>query len=177
MAADPSPFPLIVTAVLPGDIQRWANALRDAHYPPERNRVEAHVTLFYALRPAMRDEVRAMLAGMAAVHAPVTAQLDGVRDLGSGTALAIRSPGMMALRARMAERLHGMLTAQDIAEPRLHITIQNKVSRSAARALQKYLSGWLEPRRFTFTGLAAHHYLHGTWENAGQWSFRGREKA
>ncbi|MFN3551509.1 MAG: 2'-5' RNA ligase family protein [Novosphingobium meiothermophilum] len=158
-------------------MQRWADALRVAHYPPERNRVQAHVTLFHALRPTMRDEVCAMLAGMGGSYAPVAAYLDGIMDLGTGTALAITSPGMMALRARMAEHLHGMLTAQDMAEPRLHITVQNKVSRNAARALQKYLSGWLEPRRFVFTGLAVHRYRGSSWENAGQWSFRGCEKA
>lgn len=177
MKASPPDGPLIVTALLPGDIQRWADTLRGAHYPADRNRVRAHVTLFHALMPSMQREVHAMLAEIASTHAPVAARLNGVLDLGSGTALAVHSPGLLALRARMAERLHGTLSAQDEGEPRLHITIQNKVVRLAARALQSELARRLEPRRFAFTGLALHHYRGGPWENAGHWSFRGREKA
>ena len=41
--------PLILTAELPPDLHRWATELRRAHFPPERNLLEAHVTLFHAL--------------------------------------------------------------------------------------------------------------------------------
>ena len=41
--------PLLITAELPRDVFAWVDALRRAHYPPERNRLGAHVTLFHAL--------------------------------------------------------------------------------------------------------------------------------
>ena len=41
--------PLILTAQLPDDMHARYTALRDAHFPPERNYLEAHVTLFHAL--------------------------------------------------------------------------------------------------------------------------------
>mgnify|MGYP004351873915 CR=1 FL=1 len=44
-----SDSPLILTAQLPADLHRWATALRTEHFPPERNYLEAHVTLFHAL--------------------------------------------------------------------------------------------------------------------------------
>ena len=49
---DPLYAPLIVTAELPADVMAWADGLRRAHFPPERNQVRAHVTLFHALPPA-----------------------------------------------------------------------------------------------------------------------------
>ncbi len=105
--------PFIVTAELPGDILAWADGLRAKHFPPERNHLAAHVTLFHAFAPSLREELRAMLGVVAAEFAPPQARLDGVMNLGKGTALAIRSPAMLAIREHIAERFHGALTAQD----------------------------------------------------------------
>jgi 2'-5' RNA ligase superfamily len=100
-------------------------------------------------------------------------RLDSQRS--RGTALAIRSPAMLAVRQEIAEHFHGVLTAQDRHEPRLHITIQNKVSGEAARALQEALAASLKPRRFAFAGLGLHLYRETHWEPVGIWPFRGKQ--
>lgn len=166
--------PLIVTALLPPDLHRWATRLRAAHYPPERNFLEAHVTLFHALPPFCEAEVRDALAAAAREHAPPSARLEGMMSLGGGTALRLASPAMLALRERLAASFHGLLTAQDQHPPRLHVTIQNKVSPSEARALQAELEAALEPRGFAFAGLALYRYLGGPWEEVRKYAFRGR---
>ncbi|RIV79808.1 2'-5' RNA ligase family protein [Pelagerythrobacter aerophilus] len=171
-----APAPLIVTAELPPDIHRWATRLRAAHYPPERNMLEAHVTLFHALPPGSEDEVRDRLARLAAEYAPVAVRLEGVMSLGTGTALHLTSPDMLALRSDLAAQFHGLLTSQDAHEPRLHITIQNKASPQAARDLQRTLSAEVEPRTFTFSGLALHRYRGGPWEFVKRWAFRGKKR-
>jgi len=74
--------PLIVTAELPRDLQAWANRLRRAHYPAERNRVEAHLTLFHALPPSCEAELRDALAAAAGEHPPIPARLEGAMSLG-----------------------------------------------------------------------------------------------
>ena len=66
----PRNAPLLVTAELPPDIYSWAEGLRRQHYPPERNRVRAHVTLFHALPPSVEDEVRRLLAHHAKAPPP-----------------------------------------------------------------------------------------------------------
>jgi hypothetical protein len=166
--------PFILTAELPADLFACANDLRRAHYPPERNQLAAHVTLFHALAPSLAEEIKRVLAGEAAVHAAVAARLSGVMDLGKGTALAIESAEMLALRDRIADHFHGALSAQDQHRPRLHVTVQNKVTPQVARALQSRLRVTFVPRDFRFTGLALHIYRGGPWEAAGRWSFRGR---
>ncbi|MFM6829022.1 MAG: 2'-5' RNA ligase family protein [Novosphingobium sp.] len=168
--------PLIVTAQLPPPLQNWANDLRQAHFPPERNYLNAHVTLFHALPASVLDEARDLLARLAAQHAPVDARLSAVMDLGGGTAIRIESPGMIDLRDQLAEHFRGMLSRQDSHAPRLHVTIQNKVERKEAQALQREMHGAFEPRAFRFSGLALHRYLGGPWEPAGQWSFRGNAR-
>jgi len=168
-------MPFIVTAELPPDLLSWADGLRQQHFPPERNWLKAHVTLFHAFAPSLREELRSVLAAMAGEYAPPAARLDGLMNLGKGTALAISSPAMLEVRERIAERFHGALTAQDSHQPRLHITIQNKVLPDAAKALQLTLAEAITARSFRFAGLGLHLYCNPHWEAQGVWRFRGKE--
>ncbi|WP_233998203.1 2'-5' RNA ligase family protein [Erythrobacter sp. QSSC1-22B] len=164
---------LILTAELPPELHRWATDLRTAHFPPERNHLEAHVTLFHAIPPQCEEELRRLLAREVGSIAPIRARLEGLMPLGSGTALRLASPGILDLRDAIAEHLHGLLTAQDQHRPRLHVTIQNKVAPKEAKALRALLAGTFEPRDFEFPGLALHRYLGGPWEFVRRFAFRG----
>ena len=170
------PAPFIVTAELPLDILAWADALRRQHYPAERNKLAAHVTLFHSFAPSLRNGLRDVLAGMATEFAAPAARINRTLDLGSGTALAITSSGMTEIRALIAAHFHGALTAQDLHEPRLHITIQNKVIRRLAIALQQELLTSLRARDFAFRGLALQIFRTTHWETLGQWPFRGKSR-
>ncbi|MGB3165991.1 MAG: 2'-5' RNA ligase family protein [Alteraurantiacibacter sp.] len=165
--------PLIVTALLPEDMQSWADALRTAHFPPERNYLDAHVTLFHALPPSCEDEVRQCLVALARENAPVPGRLLGIMKLGKGTALKLESDGMIGIWRELADRFHGMLTPQDEHKPRLHVTVQNKVSLEKAKALQGQLGPQVTPRDFAFRGLGLHAYRGGPWEHLKSVHFRG----
>jgi len=171
--------PLVVTVRMPAALFACLDALRRAHFPPGRNHVPAHVTLFHALPPSAEDETRRLLARAAATRAPPEAFLRGLSDFGTGTAVAIHSPALDALHAELAETFHGLLTAQDAARPRFHVTIQNKAPRPEARALQTALAGRFLDERFRFAGLDLHRYQPlpgggGTWQALAGWTFRGR---
>lgn len=173
--------PLLVTAELPDDVLSWADALRRAHYPPERNRLRAHVTLFHALPPSAGEEVRALLAEVAAAAAPPEARITGVMKLDHGTALAVESPATLALHAQLAERLHGLVQQKDARPLRLHVTVQNKVPRSDAAALQTKLAAGLaaglEPRRFRFHGFGLYEWDGALWGLERVYRFRGARSA
>ncbi len=168
--------PFIVTAALPQEIQGWAEGLRRAHYPPHRNHLHAHVTMFHSFAPSLFEELRDFLPEIAREFAPPQAQITGVMDLGTGTAIAIESEPLLALRALIAEHFHGALTAQDLYEPRPHITVQNKVTKREARALQAQLAIEVEPRGFAFPALELHLYEGGPWKQIKRCAFRGREQ-
>lgn len=165
--------PLIVTAELPLDLSSWANQLRQDHFPPERNFLKAHVTMFHALPPSCEAELRDLLAGMTRDKPPIPARLEGLMKLGKGTALQISSPVMIALWEEMAEHFHGLLIPQDMHAPRLHVTVQNKVTIEEARALQAHLEPLVIPHDFTFRGFELHAYKQGPWEFIKRWRFRG----
>ena len=167
--------PLIVTATLsPGD-QRRFDALRRLHFPPERNHLAAHLTLFHHLPPARFDELCTLLRQLAA-DGPPAAQVTGVYSLGRGVAYRVDAPAMLALRDRVAEWFAADLTPQDQAQPRLHITVQNKVEPAVAKALLAELAGEFVPHPLAITGFAVHYYRGGPWETAAQIGFRGSAK-
>ena len=165
--------PFILTALLPRDLHRWATALRTEHFPPERNYLEAHVTLFHALPPQCEDELRQVLLTTAARTVPPAGRIHGLMSLGGGTAIWLQSEELLDMRASIADRFHGMLTQQDQHVPRLHVTIQNKVSSSEAKALQADLSDSIEPRDFAFRGLGLYRYRNGPWDHVRDFVFRG----
>lgn len=163
---------LLVTAELPPDILEWADGLRKAHYPPERNRLQAHVTLFHALPPSAHDEVRRLLGEVAGEVAAPEAEVTGLMDLGQGTAFTIDSPGMAALHERLAERLHGLTQQKDARELRLHVTVQNKVARDEAQALQAEMAEGFQPRSFRFRGFGLYGWDGQLWNFEKLFPFR-----
>jgi hypothetical protein len=163
---------LIVTAeIAPADLA-WLDTLRRTHYPPDLNRVPAHLTIFHALPPSSEEEVRRRL-GRAAARPPPQAWIEGLMDLGGGVAFRVVSPELDRLREDLAEDLHGLLGAQDSGGWRPHITIQNKVAPKVARALKAEIECGFVRRPLALRGLGLHLYRGGPWETIGVFPFRG----
>jgi len=164
--------PLIVSALLGAEDFAWLDGLRRAHYPPERNRVPAHLTLFHHLPPSLLGELKRRLSDAARI-APPRAEAAGLIDLGGGVAVRIASPELEDIRADLAESFHGLLTPQDQAGWRPHVTIQNKVAPAEARAPKSRLEADFRPRRVRIDGLAVFAYRDGLWEPLSRCMFRG----
>ena len=163
---------LIVAAEIGQPDFGWLEGLRRAHYPPERNRVPAHLTMFHALPPSAESEVRSRLASLAKGRAP-RAAIEGIMDLGGGLAFRVVSPDLDRIRGELAEELRGLLGAQDSGGWRPHVTIQNKVAPKVARALKSSLEMEFRPRPLAISGLGLYRYLDGPWEQLATYSFRG----
>jgi 2'-5' RNA ligase superfamily protein len=146
--------------------------LRPTHYPPERNRVPAHLTLFRHLPPSVEAELARRLAGHAALPPPAAA-IAGIMDLGGGTALRVESESLEDMRSDLGEAFRGLLTPQDTAPWRPHVTIQNKVEPREARRLQAILKAGFQPRPLNIKGLATWRYRDGPWEPVKSYAFRG----
>lgn len=164
--------PIIVTALLGSADFAWADGLRRAHFPPDRNVLPAHLTLFHHLPPSALEEVGLRLKRLCAGPPPV-ARLADVMLLGRGVAFRVESAELMAMRDELADAFTGLLTPQDQARPRLHITVQNKVSPEEAKALATTLRQDFRPRPLAIAGLAAWHYRGGPWDAAMKAMFRG----
>lgn len=156
--------PIIVTALFGAADQSWFDDLRRAHFPPERNHLAAHLTMFHHLPPSIEGDLRHRLAQETrGVPAP-DARLAAVMSLGRGVAYRIDSPGLTAIRARLADAFASMLTPQDAAGWRPHVTVQNKVAPAEAKALHARLAADLRPRPLAIAALATWWYRGGPWE-------------
>lgn len=163
---------LIVAAEFGKNDFAWLDALRRRHYPPGRNRVPAHLTLFRSLPPSAEAEVRRSLSRAAAAAQPA-AEATGVMDLDRGIALRISSEDLLAVRNQLAEEFRGLLTAQDQGPWTAHVTIQNKAEPRAAGRLLREMRAGHEPRPIEITGLQLIRYAEGEWEAVARYAFRG----
>jgi 2'-5' RNA ligase len=163
---------LIVTAELGSTDFAWLDRLRRAHFPPERNQLPAHLTMFHALPPSAEPELRSRLAQLTK-SSPPAAGIEGLMDLGGGVAFRVVSPELDAIRHELAHDLAGLLSAQDSSGWRPHVTIQNKVAPKTARALLAVLERSFRPQSLTISGLGLHRYMDGPWERIALYPFRG----
>ena len=163
-------MPLILTLTLDEPAQARFDALRAAHFPPERNHLAAHVTLFHALpdADAIRQDVRE-----AARRAPFAVRVPRLRSLGKGVAYVLEAPELTEVRRDLAYGWASLLTPQDRQRHAAHVTVQNKVAPDRARALLEELSAGFTPYDVTATGLALWRYLGGPWEHVETAPFVG----
>jgi 2'-5' RNA ligase len=148
----------------------WLDELRQKYFPPERNVLRAHLTMFHHIAPSLEDELCRRLR--AAAHQPVPdARVTGLINLGQGVAYAIESPALAAIRESLAEAFWDTLMPQDRAPWRPHVTIQNKVKPHKARSLLDAQRASFRPKSLEIAGLAVFRYLGGPWGPVGAWRF------
>jgi hypothetical protein len=157
----------ILTAELDPDSFVWLDALRRAHFPPERNLLPAHLTLFHRLSSAQAGR----LVGSARPSIPLPVQFDAPLLLGFGVAIRLRAPELEQLRSAMRAAMGGEFSRQDSQAWRPHVTIQNKVSAEAARHLYRTLQSGFAPRTGAVIGLLVWEYLGGPWKLIEQLRF------
>jgi hypothetical protein len=156
---------LIVTLQMEPQAAERFTALRRTHFPPERNWLDAHVTLFHALPTEARDQVLRDVGEVAGATSAFDMNVDRLLFLGRGVAFGITSPETTGIRRDLAARWDALLSRQDRNwHGRLHVTVQNKVEPAVARALHAELQRGFTPRQITATGLQIWNYVGGPWE-------------
>nr|WP_246616718.1 2'-5' RNA ligase family protein [Sphingomonas yunnanensis] len=153
--------------------QAFLDSQRRAFFPPERNQLAAHLTMFHHLPPSGAAELRQRLVAETRGVAPPRARLAGVISLGRGVAYRIECPALEAIRGRLADSFRGLLTPQDQAGWRAHVTVQNKVDPGEARALIERLKAEFVARPVVIAGLATYWYRGGPWEPLSRHLFDG----
>ncbi len=157
--------PLILTLALDADTQGRLDRLRAAHFPPARNHLAAHLTLFHHLPAEESETIAADLDELCAARGPLALMASDVLFFGRGVAYAFDAPDLIAVRAELARRWSPWLNAQDRQRFRPHVTVQNKVDPSTARALLDELERTFEPWTCTAEGLSLWWYRGGPWEH------------
>jgi hypothetical protein len=159
------PSALIITLQMDAATAAHFTELRRLHFPPERNWLDAHITLFHALPLSATDDVLRDVADIACTTDAFRMSVDRLLFLGGGVAYAVSTERGAGLRRALAARWDAWLSRQDRAwHGRLHVTVQNKVEPSVARALHAELARDFAPWEVDATGLQVWHYVGGPWE-------------
>lgn len=159
----PVAAPLIVTLTLDAEAHAYFTGLRQQHFPPERNYLEAHVTLFHHLPGEQAAPIRQHLSAVAARTALLPLRVAGVRFLGRGVAYTLENPELQQLHRQLQTTWANWLLPQDRQPLRPHITVQNKVDPAQARALHEQLAAAFEPGTVTGLGFTVWAYEGGPW--------------
>ncbi len=156
--------PLIVTARPEAATLAKFEALRREHFPPERNVVPAHISLFHQLPGSEVDAVVTRLKLVAREHPRPAVAVAGLRSLGRGVAYTLRSAELAALHADLVAAWEPVLIAQDRVRFAGHVTVQNKVDPAVARATLAELSAGFAPWTFVVVAVDVWRYLDGPWQ-------------
>ena len=162
-----TPLPLILSLRLDDFLFAAVDGLRRRHFPPERNHLAAHVTLFHHLPGEHQHDVADLLTATCSAVDPPAVTLPSVRFLGRGVAINLGSDDVLRLRGELARAWQPWLTPQDRQTFRPHITVQNKVDPAVARGLYEHLRQTWTPLSGTAVGLDLWRYRGGPWEPAG----------
>lgn len=164
--------PLIVTAKMDETTQEFFDLLRRKHFPPERNFLSAHITLFHHLPAEMISEIEDFLEQTALNQRAFALNFPSVRFLGRGTAIEIESAELIDLHKKLAEHWRARLTNQDKQKFKPHVTIQNKVAPFEAKILFEEMKNNWKPKKGNANGLHLWHYRGGPWELAKEFDFQ-----
>ena len=158
----------LLTLQLDAASQAHFNDLRPQHFPPDRNCIDAHVTLFHSLpeEPATTEAL-----ARAAVHPKFQVAVMGLRSLGKGVAYTLESQQLLALHRRLAVAFAAHLIPQDRQRFQPHIVVQNKATPGAAKLLLQQLRTSFAPTQIEATGLSLWLYRNGPWESAQTFPF------
>jgi len=159
----------ILTLRLNPEAQEFFEALRQRHFPPERNLIAAHLTLFHQLPE--NEFVIAELAAAVQGERVFPLQVTGLRSLGRGVAYTVAGQRLMDVHRRLAEAFDPYLIAQDRQRFMPHIVVQNKVTGEQARALLKDLQQTFVPMTIEAQGLELWEYLGGPWKHLQRFAF------
>lgn len=152
--------PLILTLKLDHESQAFFNQQRELYFPPGRNVLAAHLTLFHQLPDV--PETHRYLSGQTIEVFSV--KVTGLMRLGAGTAYQLGSAELHSLHRTLAAHFHDHLILQDRQPFRPHITIQNKVRPKAANTLWTDLQTDFKTFECRAVGLELWRYLNGPWE-------------
>ena len=161
--------PLVATLAITPSAQLYFNKLRQQHFPPERNYLDAHLTLFHALpdEPWIIEDLKELVKD----YKPFEATAQSITSLGNGTAVKIKSVELPVLHLRLQQKWFNFLTSQDRQKRSFHITIQNKVEPQEAKKLKLDMEKNFNPFDFTIQGIQLWRYLGGPWEFKSRFDF------
>lgn len=152
----------VVTLALDDASQQRFEALRQHWFPPERNQIPAHLSLFHTIPET--DNTLAVLDAAARATTSFVMQVHELRLLGRGVAFFLQSPEATTLQRQLRSAFLETLSQQDRQGFRPHVVVQNKVEPAVAKETLAVLQAGFVPWQCRAVALDLWRYLGGPWE-------------
>ncbi|QRM29843.1 2'-5' RNA ligase family protein [Microvirga sp. VF16] len=163
--------PLILTLTFDERAFAFFEERRRRYFPSKSNFIPAHLTLFHALPgehlPIIQHDIETWVPG----QKPFILDVTGLRSLGRGVAYMLESAELAQLRRHLALQWIDWLKPQDRQNHDPHVTVQNKVDPTQARALLEELSDRFKSFQVKAVGLELWWYRGGPWEKVRRFHF------
>lgn len=147
--------------------QAFFEELRQRHFPPGRNYLSAHLTLFHKLPP--EPGTISALADLR--YSAFQLEATGLKNLGNGVAYRMEAESLNQLHSKLKSMFKNQLSAQDSQGFRGHVTVQNKVSSDESKKLLQELTADFRPFTAHALGLDLWEYLGGPWSHLRYFPF------
>jgi hypothetical protein len=156
-------------------------AIRNKYFPPERNTLRAHLTLFNALPEGkMTSSIVPLLEEVAAENGPFKIRVKRPFKMGGGFAVNISpSDGPPPLQNLVGKlqgtwKEEGFLSDQDASKRRIHYTFMNKVTdkQKVDDAFNEFTESWTGDEGVV-DGLELWKYSRGKWYWTKKFEFTG----
>ena len=160
--------PLILALQLDQTAQAFYEDLRRRYFPPERNVISAHVTLFHQLPD--EEYIYQTLYEVAQATPAFGLTNPAPRSIGRGVAVFFQSKPLVEVHKTLSIAFQSELSAQDRQPFKPHIVVQNKVDPAKARETlpQIHAKPLVDPQAIGFT---LWRYLGGPWEHLVDFAF------
>ncbi len=167
-----SPQPLVLTLKIDQVTFSRFDQLRQNYFPPKKNYLPAHLTLFHALPGDHQTAVQRKLQELCSTTRCMSLNFPKLRFLGKVVAIEVECAELNQLHQQLAEAWHPWLSRQDQQKFRPHITIQNKTTSEQARQLYEQLAREWKSFAGCGEGLLLWRYIGGPWEFIGDFAFK-----
>jgi len=149
-------------------------ALRTQYFPPNLNKLEAHIALFRALPGSHLPAITTDIHELVASQPPFPIKATKPFQLGHGVAIHVHAPEAGEIHERLREKWAGFLSKQDQSF-RAHYTVQNKVEKDVAERTLQEVRGTFRGEEGVVRGLVLYRYDRGFWRDKGEFEFGGGE--
>jgi 2'-5' RNA ligase len=155
--------PRILTLRLNEEAFSFFNSLRITYFPPERNVLSAHLTLFHHL-PANETKIEEDALRLSQAQTVFTLRVAGIVSIGKGVAYKLESSALLKIHGDLQKRWQAYLTPQDKQKLWPHVTVQNKVAPMLAKQTLEGLKPSFQPFNAYGLGLELWSYEGGPWK-------------
>jgi 2'-5' RNA ligase len=165
--------PLILTLSIEKEAFLFFNTLRQKHFPPSRNFIDAHLTLFHAL--PNEASIVTVVKDICNLQNPFKLSVEKPVSIGKGVAYKIESNELMQIHKKFQNKWQDFLSPQDSQKLWPHITVQNKAPVQEAQELLNELKESFTPFVASATGMQLWEYLNGPWKLVKDFYFKDVE--